>query len=119
VLTGHDDWINSLAFSPDNLWLATASRDRTVRLWDLNAPDPGRDPIRLSDHDDEVKTLAFSPDSRWLATGSADSTSRLWLVRLGDLESLACGITGHNFFPDEWQIYFLEAAYHKTCEQWP
>ena len=35
VLSGHTDWINSVALTPDGKWALTGSRDNTARLWDL------------------------------------------------------------------------------------
>ena len=118
VLLGHTDRVNALAFSSDGHWLATGSADRITLLWNLNSPAPAQEQIRLSDSEGEIKTLAFSPDSRWIATGGEDNTARLWLLELGDLKRLACGVTGRNFSPIEWEQYFPRKAYHKTCMQW-
>ena len=39
-LTGHDDAVRAVAFSPDDTLLATASLDRTAKLWDAYAAGP-------------------------------------------------------------------------------
>ena len=69
----------SIAVSPNSFRLASASGDRTVRLWDLR--DPSAQPRRLSDHGSTVNSVAFSPDSLSLASGSADGIVRIWDLR--------------------------------------
>ena len=34
TLTGHKAWVRALAAAPDGSWLASASNDGTVRIWD-------------------------------------------------------------------------------------
>ena len=70
----HIDFVQGAAFSPDGRLLATASRDRTARLWEAST---GKELARLV-HDDAVLSVAFSPDSRILASGSSDRSVRLW-----------------------------------------
>ncbi|RDD89222.1 hypothetical protein [Streptomyces parvulus] len=81
-LLGHTGAVYLTSFSPDGRTLATASYDRTVRLWDVS--DPARpEPLGkpLTGHDSWVSTAVFSPDGRTLASASDDGTIRMWDVR--------------------------------------
>ena len=90
VLHGHEDTINSLAFSPDGRWLATGSWDSTACLWDMLHPE--NSPLVLRGHEDVIWASTFSPDGRWLATGSSDHTARLWRTQINELVELACRV---------------------------
>src|SRR5580692_4431879 len=78
--SGHKKPIYAVAFSPNGLWLASASADKTIKLWDIAA---GREIHTLTGHGDMVTSLAFSPDGLWLASGSWDKTVRIWDVESG------------------------------------
>jgi WD40 repeat protein len=73
--------------------LATASDDRTVRLWDVLTHDPAAEPIVLRGHEDLLRAVAFSPDGRWLATASDDRTTLLW--NMSDLEARPAVLSDH------------------------
>jgi WD40 repeat protein len=89
--------INSLAFSPDSHFLATASNDAIARLWDLRSP--GVDPLPLTGHKAPVWGVAFSSDSQLLATTSWDSTARLWRVDGGRLDAVLAGHKAEVWLP--------------------
>ncbi|KAI0146148.1 WD40-repeat-containing domain protein [Xylariaceae sp. FL1272] len=92
-LDGHEDWIRSVAISPDGHLIATGSDDTTIRLWDLSAAGPNKTDKEKEDattsslksrelraHSDYVLTVAFSPDGSRLVSGGDDSRILIWNV---------------------------------------
>ena len=71
----YDSPINSIAFSPNNPLLASASADSTIQLWNLNTNTLQ---ATLQGHTSNVLSVAFDPNGSLLASGSADGTVRLW-----------------------------------------
>src|SRR5262249_18777529 len=74
--TKHKEFVTGLAFSADGQTLASASVDRTVRLYETH-------PFRLKSavlagDGEEVLDVAASPDGRQLATANKDGTVSLW-----------------------------------------
>ena len=72
--------MDALAFSPDGRLLATGSRDRTAKLWDVETETVHA----TMAHEDWVAHIAFSPDGQLLATSSVDRISKLWDVESGE-----------------------------------
>src|SRR5262249_30842792 len=78
----------SVAFSRDGRLLASGSRDRTVRVWDLAT---GASIACLTGHDNTVTSLAFDRDGRRVASASWSKTVRVW-----DIASGQCLETGQD-----------------------
>ncbi len=89
MLKGHTGWVRTACFSPDGARLASASDDRTARVWDTRT---GRELLVVRGHTSAVYAVGFSPDGTRLATGSEDRTARVWDARTGQ-ELLT--LTGH------------------------
>ena len=117
VLRGHEAAVLSVAFSADEAWLASGSLDSTVRLWSVAAP--AAEPVVLRGHEAAVWSVAFSADGAWLASGSSDNTVRLWRDSVKATLALACTTAGRNLSSDEWQSYFGEEQYRRTCNDQP
>lgn len=72
---GHKDTINDAVFSRDGRFIASASSDKTARIWNA---DTGKTLIVLEGHTDAVHSIDFSPDGKLVVTVSSDGTARLW-----------------------------------------
>src|SRR5262249_61423543 len=74
TLVGHSADVVGFAFSPDGRRIATASWDRTIKLWDTAT---GREVCTLRGHTAGLLVVAFSPDGHRLGSGRIDNTARV------------------------------------------
>jgi ribosome assembly protein 4 len=79
-LTGHQQAVNHIAFSPDARYFASASFDKKTKIWNGFSGDFL---TTLTGHVGAVYQVAWSSDSRFLVTASKDSTAKLWEVPSG------------------------------------
>ncbi|KAF2098959.1 WD40 repeat-like protein [Rhizodiscina lignyota] len=89
-LQGHQKPVNHVTFSPDGLYIASASFDNHVKLW--SARD-GKFISTLRGHVSDVYQCCFSPDSRLLVSASKDTTLKVWDVAKGTLKE---DLPGHQ-----------------------
>ncbi|KAL4068832.1 hypothetical protein V8B97DRAFT_754129 [Scleroderma yunnanense] len=77
ILRGHKSTVLSLAVSPDDMLLASASKDTSVRLWDIRTGAELSALVRQ--HRLPVRCVAFTPDGRRIVTSSSnDAILRVW-----------------------------------------
>ncbi len=74
-LTGHENWVNSMAVSPDGTWAASGSEDKTVKIWDL---ETGTCQATLEGHTNEVYAVAITPDGKRILSAADDKSIRVW-----------------------------------------
>jgi len=100
-LIGHSHWVTGVSFSPNGEFLATASYDKTAKLWRVQT---GEEVRTFRGHSDSVTGVSFSPNEEFLATASSDKTAKLWRVQTGEevrtFRGHSRSVTGVSFSPN-------------------
>ena len=90
TLSGHSKRVSSIAMTPDGQLIASASEDKTIKLWNLRT---GKLLRTLTGHSEGIRSVAMTPDGKLLASGGDDKTIKLWNLDTGNLLRT---LTGHS-----------------------
>lgn len=127
-LPGHSSQIEDIKFNHAGTFMASASKDYSVRLWNFRKLN--EQPITVSDHD-WVWSVTFSPDDSQLLAGinsvretvkGIDQTIHAYPTDFNGMSSLLCERVQRNLTKDEWEIYvgnLEDYPWQKTCENYP
>jgi WD40 repeat protein len=111
----HESFVNAVAFSPDDRFLATGDSRMMAHVWDLSANlEVAR--FRL---DESVSSVAFNPDGRFLATAGFGKAAHLWIWRRKDLVAEACTRLTRDLTDKEWREYLVGEPQRPTCMHAP
>ena len=127
-LPGHSSQIEDIKFNHAGTFMASASKDYSVRLWNFRKLN--EQPITVSDHD-WVWSVTFSPDDSQLLAGiqsvretfkGIDQTIHAYPTDFNGMATLLCEKIKRNLTSDEWEIYvgnLQDYPWQKTCENYP
>ena len=87
---GHHSAVYACAFSPDGENILSASRDRTLIVWQVKT---GRELLKLSGHNGIVLSCAYAPNGAQVASASDDKTVKIWDAESG---KKLLTLKGHN-----------------------
>ncbi len=76
-LEGHGDRVKWAILSEDEQWIATASRDKTAKIWRV---EDGELVMTLGGHADDVNGIALNAERTLAATASSDGTVKIWNI---------------------------------------
>ncbi len=115
-LEGHNARISDLALSASGKFLATASLDGTVRIWQAQNLD--EDPIVLSDLGSWAQSVAFDATGQHVVLGTVDKTIRYYPTHMKEMSERICGRLPRNMTDAEWEKYVgQEIPREETCER--
>ncbi|MBL0110383.1 MAG: hypothetical protein IPP42_05825 [Saprospiraceae bacterium] len=115
-LTGHRAMVSDLRFSPDDLFLLSASYDGTSMFWNMKSINERQ--VVFADHGGWVLQASFNPNGRNLITADALGSLRYFPLNMEFYSTNLCSKIKRNMTEKEWSNFVgSDIPYQKTCDQ--
>jgi WD40 repeat protein/class 3 adenylate cyclase len=118
---GHYAGITAINFSSNGQFLATASLDKSLKLWNLT----NQKLKTFLDHDSGILAISFDPNNLLIATASLDKTIKLWNLNGENLTTFTGhqgGVTSVAFIPalnqEKSELMIISGSLDKTIKLW-
>ena len=105
-MVGHQGIVNDVKFSPNAFYLASASFDKCIKIWNANT---GAFLFNLRGHVGPVYQISWSPNSKMLLSCSKDSTLQCWNIQT---KRAMHNLPGHadEIYTVDWSPNGIKAA---------
>jgi WD40 repeat protein/energy-coupling factor transporter ATP-binding protein EcfA2 len=115
TLRGHTSRINAIEFSHNGAFLATASFDNSVQLWNMN--NLNELPIVMQDNFDAYAwDVAFSKNDNYLIISTQNDKIKKWPINADDMSSEICKNIKRNMTAGEWERFVgNNIEFRNTC----
>jgi WD40 repeat protein len=95
----HWPYVNPLAWSPDNTYIASGAEDRAIQVWEAKT---GKTLVKYTPHayniDTSISSVAWSPDGTYIASnGYPDGSVQVWNAKTG---ATLVDFKGHSGYAD-------------------
>ena len=117
TLSRHQSTINQIKYSPDGKILASASADRTIKLWNT---ENGKLITTIKELQAAINSISFSSDNQFLVLGNEDNTVKVWDIRQ---EKVVATLKDHTDSIETVLVspnnkYIVSAGHDKTIKVW-
>jgi len=102
-INAHRERVLSVSFNRQGTILASASQDKTIKLWELNND---KEVKTLTGHSDQVNSISFNSAGTLLGSASADGTIRLWNMATGQFTTPFKGYDKPGFKKQIFSVSF-------------
>ncbi|HNW57523.1 MAG TPA: hypothetical protein PLR88_00990 [Bacteroidales bacterium] len=117
----HSAQINDIQFNTTLKQMATASNDKTIKIYNIEDPaDLTEPPVTFTDNEGFILVIQFSPDGQMIVSGAYTGSENL-VCRPTHVDYMVrdiCNIVTRNMTQDEWNTYVgKDIPLEKTCQE--